>query len=769
MTPDGYTRRNWGWLPHFVNINIDEFRKILDGTVRILSREEVVDRTKICLQNDLSRGTFDDYLTPATLFDGLYRSENDRDRADGVYNNSWLENKWWMKTSGRYPTIPQVYDLLDDTARKLQVVKVSEYDRLWPTVEAKVDYLNELFPQEYTGDIYAAHAENTWMTYNPYQYEDQNANGVRTRHISTRRASGRIPFLYNTAEAISLDFCPYGMAVMKEFPDSVMLYMSNYRNSKTSNDNGGTFLEDANVADTVRIYGATETPVVTWFDRADHRASEVEQKWENGVLTLVVCHNGPVEIGIKCAGAAAGRKTEWTRARIEVPEAPSVYTGTLQYEAEFFDYKNVGACRGNAYYDGHWGYQGQGYMEMGTNRSASIRDTVSVWRDGVYTVTVRYQAPQTVRLQMSVNGKRSFLTLRNTDEQWAEVSAEAEMNAGANELELKFATAAVNVLIDCVKINSGNAQVYDFESDAVAASPAMVTLCEGEAAVAAADGGHVLRSASAGEAVLDLFPADGTDYGVAWRQVEGSAGVQLRGGYLFRTDGTKVAVCVGGKALAEGEAAEGMCYFRGILQGGNLYMDGSVDGQEWSSLLSVADATHAAGDTRLCWDGPMAVDDITLYRPGLTVSQTDLEDISMACGGADRVVRSVDLSGADLLGDVELVVDGGAFELSLDSLDGYAEALSIDGESLTDDGEPMRVFVRLKPDLPVGGCAGTLTIRTKYLETRTVNLKGNVTPGTYTVAYDFEDDELSSGGKNPPAAGITCGVGNQTSAGGGIM
>ena len=416
MTPDGYTRRNWGWLPHFVNINIDEFRKILDGTVRILSREEVVDRTKICLQNDLSRGTFDDYLTPATLFDGLYRPENDRDRADGVYNNSWLENKWWMKTSGRYPAIPQVYDLLDDTARKLQVVKVSEYDRLWPTVEAKVDYLNELFPQEYTGDIYAAHAENTWMTYNPYQYEDQNANGVRTRHISTRRASGRIPFLYNTVEAISLDFCPYGMAVMKEFPDSVMLYMSNYRNSKTSNDNGGTFLEDANVADTVRIYGATETPVVTWFDRADHRASEVEQKWENGVLTLVVCHNGPVEIGIKCAGAAAGRKTEWTRARIEVPEAPSVYTGTLQYEAEFFDYKNVGACRGNAYYDGHWGYQGQGYMEMGTNRSASIRDTVSVWRDGVYTVTVRYQAPQTVRLQMSVNGKRSFLTLRNTDE-----------------------------------------------------------------------------------------------------------------------------------------------------------------------------------------------------------------------------------------------------------------------------------------------------------------------------------------------------------------
>ena len=71
VTPDGYTRRNWDWFPQYVNIQMDEFRKVLDGTVRILSREEVIDRTKICLQNDINDGTFDSYLTPATLFDGL--------------------------------------------------------------------------------------------------------------------------------------------------------------------------------------------------------------------------------------------------------------------------------------------------------------------------------------------------------------------------------------------------------------------------------------------------------------------------------------------------------------------------------------------------------------------------------------------------------------------------------------------------------------------------------------------------------------------------
>lgn len=464
VTPDGYTRRNWDWFPQFVNIQMDEFRKILDGTVRILTREEVIDRTKVCLQNDVNDGTFDSYLTPATLFDGLYRPDCDRDRADG---NPWLENKWWMKTTGRYPTIPLVYDLLDDTAKKLQVVKVSEYDTRWPDIAAKVEELNQLFPQEYTGDIYAAHAENTWMTYNPYQYEDQTTNGVRTRYISKRRASGNIPFLYNTADSISLDFSPYAMTVMKEYPDSVTLYMSNYRLSDDNN-----LVEAENVEDTVRIYGATEEPVVEWYDRADHRASEVKQIWEDGVLTLVVGHNGPVELSIKCKGKATGRLTEWTPARIEVPERPSVYAGTLQYEAEFFDYKNIGACRTNAYYNGYPGYQGQGFVEMGTNRSASIRDTVRVLRNGTYTISVRYQVPNgSARMYLIVNGKRNSLTMRATNGVWAETSVEAELEAGENEVELKFVSTPVNVLVDCIKINRDNAYVYDFEDDKPARLP----------------------------------------------------------------------------------------------------------------------------------------------------------------------------------------------------------------------------------------------------------------------------------------------------------
>ncbi len=755
VTPDGYTRRNWGWFPQFVNIAMDEFRKVLDGTVRILTREEVIDRTKICLLNDINDGTSKSYQTPGTFFDGLYRSESDYGPAG---SSPWLENKWWMKSTGRYPSLPHLSDLLDDAAKKLQVVKASEYDKRWPTVDAKVKELNELFPQEYTGDIYAAHAENTWMTYNPYQYDDKITNGVRTRSTSYRRASGNIPFLYNTSESISLDFCPYGMAVMKEFPDHVLLYMSNYR---LNNDESAEY---PNAKDTVRIYGATSKPEVSWYDRGNHRATEIEQTWEDGVLTLVVAHNGPVEITVKCRGAATDRLTEWTEATIEVPERPSVYTGDLQYEAEFFDRKNIANCYTNGYNTGHDGYYGQGYVDMGTNRSAALRDTIWAPRKGTYTITMRYQTGGNSRIRMTIAGSTKALNCSNTNGKWVETSTTAELEAGANEIEIRYAAVTSNTLIDCIKVSNNNAQVYDFEFDEVGSPAALLTLTEGEATVVAVEGGQALQSAAAGRATLDLFPVDGTDYGVSWKQVSGDAGVMLRGGYLFRTDGAKVSILSGDETLAEGEKADGMVYFRAVLQGDKLYLDGSADGEAWTNLASAEDDTYVVGGTSLVWNGPMTVDDIRLYRTGLTVSQTDLEDITMTAGGTNVVTRSVDINGTDLLGDVEVSLAGNAFEISLDSLGEYTNALVIDGSQLKVESEAVRVFIRLKSELAVADYEEAISVSTKYQDERTVNLYGSVTPGVTTLNYDFENDVVSVVAKNPPAEDVSRGAGNSCTA-----
>ena len=444
-TTDGYSRRNWDFFSQFVNINIDEFRKILDGTVRILSREEVIDRTKICVINDLKNGNFDDYTSPASMFHGLYRQDY-----DGTVNNPIATNIWWMKKTGRYPTFPQVYGLLDETAQKLIGVKKSEYSKRWPTVDAKVAEFNKLFPQEYTGDIYAAHAENTWMTYNPYQYEHTNG----TVHTSSKRAKGNIPFLYNTSESISFDYAPYSMAVMKEFSDSILLYMTNYRTTS----NGGEY---ARQTDTVYIYGASEIPELTWKDRAKHTASKVVSQYENGVFKIAVTHNGPVELYIKSSGNAENRLTEWTPANIQVPAAPPVYTGTRQYEGEFFDYKGGASITTNGYYGSYKNYYGQGYMAMGTNSSAMVRDTIYVDKAGTYSIGLRYMAPNnkvTVKTTIGTTSVNMALARTYSTTTWKWSYADFELKEGVNVVTIGFAGSPNQVLLDCISVTDTEVQ-----------------------------------------------------------------------------------------------------------------------------------------------------------------------------------------------------------------------------------------------------------------------------------------------------------------------
>ena len=448
-TKDGYTRRNWDWFPHFVNINIDEFRKILDGTVRIMTREEVVDRSKICIINNGSTA----YTTPDDLYDGLYRRECDNwGRGDKPHKRP-LEQRWWFKSTGRYACPPQCYALLDDVAKKIAVkVNYASYATRWRTEAKKVEEFNKYFPEEYTGDIFAGHHENTWMTYNSYQYDDvlDTSTNLRTVTTATKRARGVIPFLYNTCDSVTLDYAPYSMAVMKEYPDSVTFYMTNYRNSKSSNN----FTETANATDTIRIKGINGTPIVRWFDRAKHRKSTVKQTYENGTLTLIVAHNGPLDVTVECQGTATERLTEWTRANIETPALPPVYTDTLQYEAECFDYKSVSASHANGYYHGHARYMGQGFVEFGTNTAASIRDTISVPMSGAAKLSFRYQAPAAVTMRLKVNGKTQNLSFA-ASESWKEQEVEVTLNEGQNVIMLN-ASNGKNIFVDCMK-------VYDYQ------------------------------------------------------------------------------------------------------------------------------------------------------------------------------------------------------------------------------------------------------------------------------------------------------------------
>lgn len=439
-TDNGYRRRNWALFPQFQNISIDLFRKILDGTIRIMPRKEVIDRTKICIVNDLST-----YLTPVNLYDGLYRSDSDQ----GGSRNHWLENRWWTKTTGRYPAIPFVYDLVDSEAQRLKAVKQSDYDSRWPSIEAKQAEMNSLFAEEYTGDIYAGRQENGWVTYNPYQYDETESDGYRICEASTRRAQGTIPLQYNTCDRIALDYAPYSLGIMREYSDKITLYLTNYQ----VNQNGNQVTEAAQVEDVITLYGASGQPTVAWNDRGQHSASSVSSEWTGGNLVIRISHNGPLDITIGCKGSATGRKTVYTTARIDTPELPAIYNGTLQYEAEHADYKNISICRGNAFKDGFRGHYGQGFVEMGESRNAMLRDTVTVPATGLYDLSVRFKADISGSVWVRCNGNEVLYSMSDTGGEWQEAVNTMTLQQGENVVYVQNAQS-VNVLIDCIRLTA---------------------------------------------------------------------------------------------------------------------------------------------------------------------------------------------------------------------------------------------------------------------------------------------------------------------------
>jgi hypothetical protein len=425
-TSDGYTTRRWGTFSQFDNISIDIFRKVLDGTIRLMTREEVIDRTKVVIVNNVNSG--DDrtvYSSPETLFSGLYLMDG-----DGTY----LSQINWFKKTGRYPSIPTVAKLADSLANSFQVkVNRSDYSTRWPNISSKATELNSIFPEEYTGDIYAGRYKNGWVIYNPY----------RTGDI----ASGSIPFKYNTCDSVDLAFSQYTACVMKEYANKVTFYLTNYDNIDTSLK-----------TDMIEIYGSTSEPTYSWYDRASHQASIVTKRWSGGVFTLTVQHNGPLDITVNCAGSAAGRLTSYQTAAITAPFKPLIYTGPRQYEAENFDYKNIAVNVTNGVNQGIANYTGQGYMRFGTNSAARIRDYVTVLKTGAYRLETKYAVTgaNISSIDLYVNGTKAAaptFTQTATLSDWAVNKQNITLNAGTNTIEFRAnAAGASSIYFDNIVI-----------------------------------------------------------------------------------------------------------------------------------------------------------------------------------------------------------------------------------------------------------------------------------------------------------------------------
>lgn len=419
-TDNGFTMRRWGTFPQFDNVSVDLFRKVIDGTVRIPSRREVIDRTKVVVINDVNSGNANTiYSSPQTLFEGLYRMDG-----DGNYEF----NKTFFKKTGRYPTVPTVYQLDDADANSFQIkVNRSAYATRWPSVTAKVNEFNTLFPSESTGDLYAGRHENGWVIYNPYK--------------TGQTASASIPFRYNTCERMDLTFSQYTTSIAKETADKLTFYLSNYDN----------VLDTGLKTDIIAIHGAATEPTWSYVERGSHQASVISKDWTGGVFTLTVQYNGPLDITVNCAGSATGRLTQFTPSAITHPDPPKAFAGPRQYEAECFDYKSISGITKGGYAGSIRNYTGQGYLQFGNGSTSAVRDSVTVLKPGIYRLDTRYAVTgaDITSVDLYVNGSKvatPTFTQTATLSDWAVLSQNVNLNAGANTIEYRANATRTNSL-----------------------------------------------------------------------------------------------------------------------------------------------------------------------------------------------------------------------------------------------------------------------------------------------------------------------------------
>ena len=236
---------------------------------------------------------------------------------------------------------------------------------------------------------------------------------------------------YNTCDTLDVNFNAYGNAIINEYSDHIDIYANNFDNKNTNL-----------VTDTFKVNGCKFQPTYTAKDTGRNQtASQISDSYSNGTYILTVKHNGPVDITINCSGNNTDRKTNYNKTNVQSITQPSFYTGTRQYEGEFFDLKNCEGYVGNACGSGVTGVQGQGFLKFGKNANAAAKDTVTTQKAGEFTLKLRYSNTSDINnVDLYVNNNKvSTLKLSNTNgySNWKTVEQKITLAAGENRVEFK--------------------------------------------------------------------------------------------------------------------------------------------------------------------------------------------------------------------------------------------------------------------------------------------------------------------------------------------
>lgn len=510
-TVNGYTRRGWKTFKGFDNAWIDMFRKIIDGTMYIPTREEVLEKTKIVVINDVTSGSDEQlYAAWGDLYDGVYKQTDPFNRGDG----RWMNNFLYLKSTGRYGTIPIVNGLYDDAAKNIPVqVKKSNYTTKWSSQYTKTAEFNRRYPQVSTGDLYVNRFKNQLVTYTPYSYMNKK-----------KTATANIPLKYNTCESMELTWGKLSSGIIHEYSDHIDFYLNNYRTDTTTQ-----------VMDKIVIKGASAEPTYELTKRVDATVSATPT-WdaENGTYTLEVNHMGPLDLTINCAGNGTERSTDvvsQTPLSEDLPKQPEEYNGIVTIEAEDMDYKSIQDCVLDPFnwYKGVRGHAGNGFANMGTNTAGSLRHEFTVKKAGNYYICVRYTAPKKGVLGVKVNGSIKALSYQATEtNEWKNAvgTATYSLREGKNTLTITN-TSGVALYIDNVTYRPEDAKdylygVYIRESEHGTVTANVSEAAEGEEVTLTVkpESGYVLKSLQVINSIfytMDVYlPVDGAENGITF-------------------------------------------------------------------------------------------------------------------------------------------------------------------------------------------------------------------------------------------------------------
>ena len=430
-TVDGYQHRNWTTFPGFNAAWIDMFRKVIDGTIYIPSREEVVGKTKIVIVNDLTSGSDEDmYASWGGLYDGLYKQTD----PTNVGNGYFMDNKCYFKLSGRYGAIPVVPQLYDSLAQTIPTqVKKSQRATRWSTQGNKTYEFNRKYPKVSTGTLYVNRYRNQLVTYMPYTYLSSN-----------KTATASIPLEYNTCSNLQLTYSMLNSGTVREYGDHIDFYMNNYRTDTTTL-----------ATQKIVVEGVAQEPSYTFTTRELAEGS-VTANYDAAqqTYTLEVSHLGGVDLRVNCQGTNERTAADsLPDTALPQPVQPAAYHGPVIVEAEDMDYKNVKSSTTGPYYShpSVKGHSGNGFVEMGTSTTASLRHHLQLDEAGIYRISVRYMsADKDGQLAASVNGKTMNVNVSKTaDNEWRKVTFAVSMKEGDNDIILTNAKG-VNMLIDQV-------------------------------------------------------------------------------------------------------------------------------------------------------------------------------------------------------------------------------------------------------------------------------------------------------------------------------